>query len=716
MAADPTNPHPHESHADFMGRCMGDPNMTSDYPDENQRLAVCFAFWQDAHKPKSDADGDKAGRSGQIHVKQTAAPPPNGDPLEYVMSDGSIDRMGDVIEQDGWMLDNFHKNPVALFSHDARFPIGKWRDVAVKDGRLTGRLDLMNPVSDRLREIHAAVAGGVLRAVSVGFHANRLEPLEGSKAGGLHFLETELVECSLVSVPANPNALAVAKALGISREGLQTIFGVPAEPDRVRPRRGLIGVSAGSKHFSRKLQPMNQLSERIQDAHADVVAMRDQLTDLIDSDDLTKQAELTERIEQAQNQLAVWERAEKALGGASEPIQLPALRSNGANPPPALRQKTWAQPKKPPDEKPGYLYLRHCVVQLLSHVQKKSADVVLQERYGSYGDEELQRTKGVHEWYTRAATAPANSTTAGWAAELAQVQYGEFFDVLMPGAIYTSLRTHGFRANLGRFATLQMPTRAQTPVVAGSFVGEGAPIPVRQAQTAAVSIGLKKMAVIVSYTREIAEHSTPQIEELLRTFISEDTEVAVDTVLIDANAATAIRPAGLRSGVAGLTPTAGGGFVALVGDIKQMIGVLAAANALRDPVWIMHPVQATSIGLTATANGVFPFKMEIDNRQLQGYPVIISSTMPLATVLLLDAADFVSISGDDARFEVSDQATLHFDDTTPLQIGTPGTPNTVAAPVRNMFQTDSLALRMILPMNWIMRRTGVLAWIAAVTW
>jgi HK97 family phage major capsid protein len=261
-----------------------------------------------------------------------------------------------------------------------------------------------------------------------------------------------------------------------------------------------------------------------------------------------------------------------------------------------------------------------------------------------------------------------------------------------------------------------MPTRTQTPVVAGSFVGEGAPIPVRQAQTAAVTIGLKKMAVIVSYSREIGEHSIPAIEGLLRTFISEDTEVAVDTVLVDANAATAIRPAGLRNGVTGLTATTGGGFAALVGDIKAMISVLAAANALRNPVWIMHPTQATSISLTATANGVFPFKAEIDGKMLQGYPTIISSTIPAGTLILLDAADFVSVSGDEPRFEVSDQATLHFEDTTPQQIGTVGTPNVVAAPARSMFQTDSLALRMILPMNWIMRRTGVLAWTSAVTW
>jgi hypothetical protein len=91
-------------------------------------------------------------------------------------------------------------------------------------------------------------------------------------------------------------------------------------------------------------------------------------------------------------------------------------------------------------------------------------------------------------------------------------------------------------------------------------------------------------------------------------------------------------------------------------------------------------------------------------------------TVPLTMVIIVDAADFASLTGDDARFEMSDQATLHMEDTTPLAIGTPGTPPTVAAPARSMFQTDSIALRMILPLNWIMRRAGLVGWVTGVTW
>jgi hypothetical protein len=56
------------------------------------------------------------------------------------------------------------------------------------------------------------------------------------------------------------------------------------------------------------------------------------------------------------------------------------------------------------------------------------------------------------------------------------------------------------------------------------------------------------------------------------------------------------------------------------------------------------------------------------------------------------------------------------EDTTPLAIGTAGTPATVAAPTRSFWQTDTLGIRMIMQMNWALRRTGMVQYITGVTW
>lgn len=649
-----------------------------------------------------------------IRKRESAAPPPHADPREFVMSDGSVDRMGDVIEPDGWQLDRFQRNPVALFNHNPDFPIGTWRDVGVKKGQLTGRLELMEPVSYRLKEIHTAVDAGVLRAVSVGFHSDDFEPL--GKSGGIRFNAAELVECSLVSVPANPNALAKAKALGLSRDTVQLLFGTTALDDEQPPGRGSPGASARGDR-SRSGHTRMLYSERIEAAQQEEVALQDQLKSMPDVDDVQRVSELTAKIGEVRAKIFAWTEAEKALGGEAAAITVPKERITVFRPNeplPSTAPKVWAQPKRKETEPADYI-IRHFVGKTLAFINKQPIEVALAERYGSRGDWEA--TKGVHEWIVRAATAPATTTTANWAAELAITGQGEFVNQIMAGSIFQPVASRGMQMTLGRNAQLSMPTRQATPTVAGSFVQEGSPIPVRQAAFTTITIGLKKMAVITSYTREIAEHSTPEIETILRRLIMDDTGIAVDTVFIDNVAATAVRPAGIRNGVSGLTATTGGGFTALVGDIKALVGALAAVNALRQPVWIMNPVQQIAISLTQNAGGDFPFQAEINGNALMGYPVVVSSTVPAGMVILINADDLMVVEGDSPRYDVSDQATLHYEDTNPLQLTTGAQGSAVAAtPTRSLFQTDSLALRMILPLNWALLRTGSVAWTSSVTW
>ena len=147
-----------------------------------------------------------------------------GGGTEFVLSDATPDRMGDVIEPAGWELRNFLRNPIALFNHRADFPLGTWKNLRVENGALRGHLQLAPAgTSERHDEIRRLVQADILRAVSVGFRVIASEPL--TKDGrGVRFIKQELVETSLVSVPANPNALAVAKSLGISADTRKLVF------------------------------------------------------------------------------------------------------------------------------------------------------------------------------------------------------------------------------------------------------------------------------------------------------------------------------------------------------------------------------------------------------------------------------------------------------------------------------------------------------------
>lgn len=176
----------------------------------------------------------------ELLYRSVAEAAPGDDPFEYVMSDASVDRYGDVIDSDGWQLANFRKNSIALFNHAADAVIGHWRDVRVDNEtrQLRGRLALAeagtSPVVDAVR---ALVRQGILRAVSVGFRALKKEPVDAEKPyGAQRFLKSELVECSLVSVPANPNAVQIARSLGLSADTSALLFRA-SPPTRKNGRR-----------------------------------------------------------------------------------------------------------------------------------------------------------------------------------------------------------------------------------------------------------------------------------------------------------------------------------------------------------------------------------------------------------------------------------------------------------------------------------------------
>jgi HK97 family phage prohead protease len=695
---DDMQPDDDESYLDWMDRC-------GDSLDED----TCQNIWDEKH-----------GNNG-IVIRKTHASTNKADGLDFVLSDETPDRYGDVIAADGWILNNFKRNPIALFGHNSSFPIGSWKDLHVENGALRGHLQLAPAgTSERIDEIRKLVEAGILRAVSVGFLPVESRAKSKTEPGEL-YVKQELIETSLVSIPANPNALAVAKNLHVSDATLQMVFGKHAVRNTARSVRRH-GENAETSRNG-KSKPMSTLAQRIKDAEQRLLESRDKLSAHLDKSDdnnvtdadLETRQTLNTEIVTVERTLASLRESEKHLGQSSDDGGSRALIVSNAE---RAKNGTALSPRpfsvSPKKVSPLDLLCRVGALQVVAHRERKPVDDI---RRMVYGDDEA--TKAVLEWQMKAASAPAMTTVTGWAAELVQQIVVDFMATLYPKAIYPRFSSMGLSLTFGRNGKIIIPTRSRTPTIAGSFVGEGLPIPVRQGAFTSQSLTPKKMAVITTWTREIDEHSIPAIEGLLRDAIQTDTAIALDSVLIDTNPATAIRPAGILNGVSGLTPVAGGGFTALTGDIKALSGALLTGTLgnVRNPCWLMNPQQVNSAGLVAAPGaGVFPFRDEISRGSLGGWPIIDSGTVPLGTVIAVDAADFVSVTGDGPRLEVSDTATLHMEDTSPSDISTAGSPAVVAYPAKSMFQTDMLALRLIMPINWALRRTGVVAWVAGVTW
>jgi HK97 family phage prohead protease len=718
---DVPEPDDDESQNDFMDRCVDQLLSDNDDLEEDDAIDACQMAWDDRSAPATRQ------AAGETTFKTHAA---DVHGMEFILSDESVDRMGDVISASGWELANFNKNPIALFGHRSDFPIGKWSNLRTEGSALKGKL-IMAPegTSQRIDEIRRLIDAGILRAVSVGFRSLERQPRKDAEGRyvGEHFVRQELIETSVVSVPANANALAVAKSLRISADTLDLVFAESGADQTGSQPTSRLHRRARHKSSNGKSTTMS-LSQRIVDQQAHVLGLREKLeAHLRDVDDtnvsdaqMAITNELNDQIKRGDESLASLVEAEKQL----------AMRAVDDDDQQQQQQRTTHDTRVvvARRENDGSMSMRHLFglpppkkIQPHEHVIRGAICLAFAHRYRKSLQEARQiiypkdeATKAYIDYVEKTASAPAMTTVTGWAQELAQTIYADFMALLMPNSVYPRLASYGLGLSFGRAGRIIIPTRNRTPTIAGSFVGEGQPIPVRQGQFTSQTLTPKKMAVITVWTREIDEHSIPAIEGLLRQAVQEDTAVSLDSVLLDTNPATAVRPAGLFNGITPLTPTAGGGFNALVGDMKQLTANILTLTQghIRTPVWLMNPLQINSIKLTANPLGEFPFRAEIEAGNLLAFPVIDSGTVPLGTVGMVDAADFVSVGAEAPRFEISDQATLHMEDTAPLPIVDGGTP---AAPVRSLWQTDSLGLRLILPMNWVMRRP-ITALITGVTW
>ena len=103
----------------------------------------------------------------------------------------------------------------------------------------------------------------------------------------------------------------------------------------------------------------------------------------------------------------------------------------------------------------------------------------------------------------------------------------------------------------------------------------------------------------------------------------------------------------------------------------------------------MNPgdVLAASL-IQAAAGGDFPFIEELGRGTLLGYPVIKSTTGLTDIMVLMDAADFITATGDTPQFSVSDQAVLHMEDFDASADHDGGATPAFSSPVRSLWQTD----------------------------
>ncbi len=333
--------------------------------------------------------------------------------------------------------------------------------------------------------------------------------------------------------------------------------------------------------------------------------------------------------------------------------------------------------------------------------------------------------------HLKQATTVGTTTNVSFGGDLVQHTVQQFWDDQKEVSVTAQLRAISPALYFEGANTVTIPSRGPKKINS-AWVSESASIPVDVANWSSRTLFRTKRAVIVAVTRDLVRVSNPSVLPLLDGYIRDDLAAQLDADLISTNASVpATSPAGILVG-APSQPSTGMGFTDIVADIRWLRGQLT--NVIRRPVLICSSNMRLHLeSLLDTSGDNFPFRTELQERgTVLGYPVLsspyVSDTYPL---VMMDAANFTS-AADPVTVDASATCTLvmtdHLDpaphmgagdgtvtDQTSTHIVPDAAQTTPPSEVRSLWQTDSVALRMVAPISWGMRSEGKVAYLTEAT-
>lgn len=701
MARKQPEPDDDESHGDFIDRC------TEEGFDEDE----CELFWEDRSMPQGV---HQKRRSEQPVEKTLSKKPLTEGSAEFVLSDETPDRMGDIVSVGGWKLSAFKKNPVALFAHDSRAPIGRWKNVHVENDQLIGTLEFADEgTSERIDEIRALVEQNVLRAVSVGFMPIKSEPVDeedDSWFAPLRFLEQELLEVSLVAVPANSNALRVVKSLGISEATRKIVFsdqGTSKQPSAAGASK-VVKMQHKEAKMARK-----SIADQIAGFEATRAAKAAQMQELMDvsdekgetldqeqQDEYDGLVEEVEKIDKHLGRLRVLERTNKQAaivvnGGDTDDAA--RSRGNGAE---TVRVSTRR------NLPPGILFARHFIARMYSQLNHNQITPIEAARQFGYFDQSPEL-----EGLLKAAVQVGTTTDTAWAKPLVEPTFmaQEFIELLKPATIIgriPGLRRVPFNIKIPREIT----------AATVNWVGEGKPKPVSAMAFDSISLGFTKVAGIVPVTEELFRFSNPAIEVLVRDSLITAVALLTDRDFLDpAKAAVAnVSPASITNGVTSV-PASGTTADNFRNDLGRLLEIYAGSNmSLAGLVLVMTSVQAVRLGLMRTALGQAEFpNITPTGGTIEGIPVITSENIvhtggspgTSSMIVAINAPEVMLADDGAVQVDMSREASLQMD-------SAPDSPVTATTVTVSLWQHNMVALRAERMIHWLKRRAGAVQYIS----
>lgn len=337
--------------------------------------------------------------------------------------------------------------------------------------------------------------------------------------------------------------------------------------------------------------------------------------------------------------------------------------------------------KRASDLPPGNCFVRMLTAKVVASVSHcPISDVVAQM---------WPHDRVVAELVERAASAPAMTQVAGWAAELAQRFIVDTMDAMGPVSGGAQLLRQSLLLSFNGAGRVSVPGFV-ADVADAAWVAEGDPIPVNQMPSAAANLDPFKIGSIAVLSREMIESSNA--EQLVSNTLIRAAGLALDAALFDANAATTARPAGLRNGISTLTASVITDFYeAIVEDVGNLISAVSSVGGAGPYAIVVKPGRIASLRMN--------FAQETPGLVLIPATAVGNVVMGVATQALVAAVSA------NPEVEVSQASTLHMSDA-PVAVGP-----AAATPSRSLWQTDSIAIKVRWPCTWALRDSRAVAWL-----
>jgi HK97 family phage prohead protease len=617
------------------------------------------------------------------------------------------DRVGDIIDPLGVK----YTNPLPLLhQHDSERPVGTVTfDRPTKDGiTFEARLPMIaeaGPLKDRVDTAWGEVKAGLIRAVSIGFRAIEFAFMET----GIRYMETEVLELSLVSVPANAEAkISVVKS--IDAPLLAATGKEPQASDRPTPPGASGKKSVKPVSLRPKEGPEMKTSEHIASLEASRAAKAARMADIMqksmDEGRSTDDAEreefdtLEQEVDAIDGDLKRFRGLEKAAVATARPATNARTVEDGA------AARSGIVVKQAPKLQPGIGFARLAKIKAISRLDSEPAASVAERLYGA--DSEVTAL-------CKAAVVAGTTISGNWAADLVGTETGvfaDFVEYLRPATILGKFGVNGVPAL--RRIPFRVPLISQTGGGSGYWVGQGKPKPLTAFDFDRTTLEPLKVANIAVLTEESIRDSSPSSEMIIRDALRAALAERLDTDFIDpAKAASSgVSPASITYGASHIVSTGNDADDVRL-DVRAVFQkFIDANNPPSTGVWIMSTANALALALMVNALGQPEFPgLTMMGGMFFGLPAIVSDYAD-DIVALVNASDIYEADDGGVSVDMSREASLEMKDSSLTQDATNGT----GVAMVSMFQTNSVALRAERTINWKARRASAVAYLSAVGW